>query len=495
MNAPPPTLYSRRRRLVLSALLCAAGSALAQTETAPAAPPAPAPAPALAAPAPPTALPSPVLTFADVQRALLTSPGWRSAEESNRAAEYSLRAARARAGLNLTVGADATAGTAALSSGEWQAAATLSAQLSAAVLPWGSANDGVGNAERALRRAALDLQDSRRNLILSAAQNYLSARTAAEQLSLNTAQVALARKQLGVAQEQRGVNLLSAEGLLERQGNLENAEASLQDAAASRDLSARQLLSALGLEAGPNPNLILPSTPTLPDAPAPLDTLLERALRTRSEVQKAASQLADARAALQIAQRDRFPDVSASVNYGELGSATGTTGRTLGGSLNFKTGVAAASLSLPTSTGNAKVPTALVLGLSGSFNVFGGAQNAAIAGAQSGVSSAELALQSARTSVDLDVRRKYNEVQSALRLAQVQQLALKRAETALASALARLDAGLATALDVQAAQVNLQSAQTNLNQGLSSAYLARLQLDNASSQLDVALILTAGAQP
>ncbi|AWN23391.1 transporter [Deinococcus irradiatisoli] len=498
LTAPPSTALlslspgRRRAGLILCLLLGTAAPAPALAQSAAPGPLSPATSPTT--PTPPAALVPTVLTFADVQRDLRTSAGWRSAEERYKAAEFNLQAARARAGLNLTVGAEANAGKVPLD-GDWKAAATVSAQLSAAVLPWGSANDSVRSAERALTQAALDLQDSRQSLILSAVQQYLAARLAAEQASLSAAQAELARRQLDIAEQQRGANLLSAENLLERQGNLENAEAGLQDAGASQELSARQLLSDLGVDISLGVNLVLPSAPVVPGAPAPLDTLLERALQSRSEVQKAALQLAEARDTLQGAQRDRFPDLSASVSYGELGSATGTAGRTLGGSLNFKTGVVGASVSLPTSTSSTPIPTALALGLSGSVNVFGGAQNAAIAGARSSLSSAELALQSARTSVDLDVRRKYNDALSSLRLVQVQQTALQRAQTALASATARQVAGLATALDVQAAQVNLQSAQVKLGQAVNTAYLARLQLDNAAAQLDFALILTAGAQP
>ena len=484
MNAPP-RLRTSRTAVLTAWLLCAAPTpALAQS----APPPDPAP---ITVPAPPTALSNAVLTFADVQRAIRGSAGWRSAEEQYKAAQYALDSARARAGLNVTLGGSVNAGQSPVGSGDWQAVGTLTGQVSAAVLPWGSAFDSVRSAERALGRAALELQDSRRTLLLGAAQTYLSAQLAAEQERLSAAQAALARQQLGVAQAQRQNNLLSAEDLLTRQGNLENAQASAVNAQAAREIGERQLLSDAGLDVGLAARLILPSVPSLPGVPAPLADLLAAALGQRSEIQKAASQLQDARAALSSAQRERLPDLSASVNYGELSASSG--GRSVGGSLNAKTGVVAATFSLPTTTGNTPVPTSLSLGLTGSFNVLGGAANAAIASAQSSVRSAELALESARSSVELGVRRNYNDALNTRRLLDVQRTALTRAQTVLASAQARLTAGLGTALDVNVAQVGVQGAQFGVDQALNAAYLAQAQLDKASAQFDPALLLVSVA--
>ena len=481
MNALPRSTSARTARLTAWLLCAALTPALAQT----AAPPDPA---AITAPAPPAALSNTVLTFADVQQALRGSAGWRSAEEQYRAAQYALDSARARAGLNLTLGGSVSAGKSPVDSGDWQAVSTLTGQVSAAVLPWGSAFDGVRSAERALGRAALDLQDSRRTLLLGAAQSYLSARLAAEQEALSAAQTALASQQLGVAQSQRQNNLLSLEDLLTRQGNLESAQSSAVNAQAAREIGERQLLSDAGLDVGLAARLILPSAPSQPGTPAPLAELLGSALGQRSEILKATSQLADARAALTSAQRERLPDLSASVNYGEL-SLSGSGGRSVGGSLNVKTGVAAATFSLPTSTGTTPIPTSLSLGLTGSFNVLGTASNAAIASAQSSVRSAELALESARSSVELGVRRAYNDALNTRRLLDVQRTALTRAKAVLVSAQARLSAGLGTALDLNVASVGVQSAQFGVDQALNAAYLAQLQLAVTSAQFDPALLL------
>lgn len=436
---------------------------------------------------PPAATVDTILNFAAVQQALKTSLAWRSADESYKAAQYNLAAARARAGLNLTVGAEGQVGTVFQNDSTWQAGATLTAQVGLAVLPWGSANDPVGVAERSLSRAAVDLQNTRQNLILSALQSYLNARNAAAQAALSSLQVALAQRQFGVGTVQRSSNLLSAEGLLERQVNLEQAQAKVQDSAASRELTQRRLLSDLGLDSAFGSNLVLPSLPSLPSAPAPLSSLLATALQRRSEVQKAASQVADAHAQLTAATRERFPDISGNLSYGENG--TGNSGRTIGGSLNLKTGVAAANLNFPLKASQTPIPTSMSLGLSGNFNVFGSVANAAIEGAQSSLKSAELALQSARTSVELDVRSKYNDALNTRSTVEVQQTALTRTQTALNSARARLDAGIVTGLDVQVAEVNLQTAQVNLDQAVSTAYLTKLQLDQASAQFDPALIL------
>ena len=473
-----------RAALILSAwLLCAApGQTLAQAVTTQTAPAQAAPA---AAP-----LPATTLTFAQVQTALRASPGWRSAEERYRAAQFALDAARARAGLNITAGGSLSSVKIPIDTGNLQTSTTLTGQISAAVLPYGSANDPVGSAERALSRAAAELQNTRQTLLLSALQDYLAVQNAAQQETLTAAQSALAARQLEVAQAQRDNNVLSVEDLLTRQQNLQNAQASAIDAQAAREISERQLLSDLGLDAAAS-RLSLPSTPILPGAPAPLAELLARAQQNRSEIVQAASQLDDARAALISARRERWPSLAASVNYGQLVSTTGQNGNTLSGNLDFKTGVAAASASvtLPQATTTAAIPTSLALGLTGSISVLGRAENAGIASAESSVNSAALALQSARSSVELDVRRKYNTALSTRRLLDVQQTALTRAQTTLESVKARLAAGLETELGVQVAEVGLQNAQVSYAQALANAYLATAQLDQAVSQLDPALIL------
>ena len=500
MNSLSPSFKAAptfKAALLLGAwlLYAAPGQSLAQAVTTPTLPAQTAPPPA-AGPAPGPAAPLPAsatLSFAQVQTALRSSPGWRSAEERYKAAQLSLDAARARAGLNLTAGGSLGLGKTPADTGDVQTSTTLTGQVSATVLPYGSALDPVGSAERALSRAAAELQNTRQTLLLSALQDYLAARNAARQETLSTAQAALAARQLDVAQAQRDNGVLSVEDLLIRQQNLQNAQASAIDAQAAREISERQLLSDLGLEVN-TARLNLPSTPTLPDAPAPLSDLLARADQQRSEITQAASQLDDARAALISAQRQRLPSLSASLNYGELTSSTGLAGRTVSGSLDFKTGVAAASFNLPLTSSAVPIPTSLALGLSGSVSVLGRAENAGIASAVSSVRSAELALQSTRSSVELDVRRKYNAAQSSRRLLEVQQTAVSRAQTTLESVKARLGAGLDTQLGVQVAEVGVQSAQAAYDQALANAYLAAAQLDQAASHLDPALILAGATQ-
>ena len=99
--------------------------------------------------------------------------------------------------MGLTLGGSVTAGKVPIDTGEWKAVGTLTGQLSAAVLPWGSAYDSVRSAERALGRSALELQDSRQTLLLGAAQSYLAAQLAGEQESLSAAQAALAGQATG----------------------------------------------------------------------------------------------------------------------------------------------------------------------------------------------------------------------------------------------------------------------------------------------------------
>ncbi|WP_102127597.1 TolC family protein [Deinococcus planocerae] len=199
MRSPP--LLTPRLWLLLASL--ALGGALAQ----------PAPPPPASPPAPAVQSVAAPLTLPETLARLRQSPGWRSADLQYRAAELALESARARAGLNVTVGADASAVKVPLSSGDLTLNTTVTAQVSASVLPWSPALEAVRGAERGLARAGADLRAARLSATVNAVQAYLAARNAAAGLALADAQANLTARQLAVAQSQRGAGVLTAEGL------------------------------------------------------------------------------------------------------------------------------------------------------------------------------------------------------------------------------------------------------------------------------------------
>lgn len=450
------------------------------------------PAAAQSVPAPvPTAqatTPAP-LTLAETLVRLRGGPGWRSADLQYRGVELALAGARARAGLSVTVGLDASAVNPALASGGTTLGATVTAQAAASVLPWSPALEAVRGAERDLIRAGVDLRASRLSAAVNAVQAYYAARNVAAALVLAEEQATLAARQLTVAQAQRAVGVLSPEALLARQGALDDARTGQRQAQANVDLAARALANLLGgaVTLPADPGAFSP-LPALPGDPGPLEALVTRALAGRPEVTRARNDLADAQAGVQAAGLDaRLPNLTASVQYGELAGTQGGAGRVVGASLNVKTGVLAGQVSVPL-RGSGERPTWVALGLSGSFPVVGGAKGAALASAEVGVQAAALALDTARQNVDLEVRQRYADLLSALDSARSGQGTLDRAAAALGTAQARLAAGLVTELDVQAARLTVSQARLALDNALTAAFLASLRLSQATTDLDPTLL-------
>ncbi|MEW6420434.1 MAG: TolC family protein [Deinococcota bacterium] len=436
----------------------------------------------------PQVAPAP-LTLADVLTRLRSGPGWRSADLQYRQAELALERARVRAGLNVTVGTDVSAVKVPLSSGDLTLNATVNAQASASVLPWSPALEAVRSAERSLASAAANLRATRQTLVVNAVQAYYAARNAAANLALAEAQFTLSQRQLAAAQAQRAAGVLTEEGLLARQDALADAQAAQRQARANLDLAAQGLANLLGQPVTlPADAAAFGPLPAAPQGPGPVDALVSRALSSRPEVARAQNDLADAQAQLRAAQLDaRLPDLTASVQYGQLATTQAQAGRVVGGSLNVKTGVLTGQASQPLRDSSDR-PSGLALGLSGSFPVIGGGKAETLAAAQVGVALAQAALDSARQSVDLDVRQRFADLQTALDTLASQRGALTRAQTALVSAQARRTAGLATGLDVQAAQFNVTQVQLAVDSATVQAYLASLRLSQAAGELDPTLL-------
>jgi outer membrane protein len=461
---------------------------LAQVQPAPPAPVPPASAPVAPVPTtpPPTTAAPVTLTLPQLLAALTQAPGWRSAALQALSARQALDTARARAGLSLSVGADVTALKVPVD-GSWSSTTSLTVQAGLGVLPWSPAQDGVRQATRALERAGLDQRDAQASLALSVVQGYQAARQASASLTLARAQQALAERQLAVAQAQRQADLISQEGLLDRQAALEQTAQASGDALAALDSALRQLSATLGTPLPGPETARLGTILAQPGAPAPLEGLLARAQTGRSEVLRARSAQQDAQAALEIAQRDRrLPNLSAGLQYGQLAGGSSVAGNTVGSSLNFKTGVLGLSASLPLNQSGA--PSGLALNFSGSVALLDPVADAAVRSAQTAVQSAALALDSARSGVELDVRQRYAALQGALAALNPARTSLTRAQTALASAQARLAAGLDTPLTVQTAELALAQAQTTLERLGDAAALASLQLSAASGSFSLSLL-------
>ncbi|GIW29259.1 MAG: transporter [Meiothermus sp.] len=401
-------------------------------------------------------------------QALPNTLDWKSADLNYESAVRQLEAALAALGFKLSGGADYTLRENAGSN------LTLSGTASIGVLPWSSSADAVRSAERALERAALARRDARNSLYIALHTQYFNLRQAQTDLAQAQATLALRERQLQIVAAQNQAGSATLSDLLTAQQNLDTARSSLVSAQGALELARLTLAGTLGL----NPQQLgspttPPEEPSLPDEG--LEALLQRALAGRSDVLRALSQLRDAEENLASAERDRLiPNASMSAAYS-------SSGNSVSAGLNFKSGVASLSAALPVlqGTGSGSPAQGYSLGLSLSVPIFDPVSDSRIRTAQTALQAARQALETARRAAELDVRQKYQNLQTAQAAIAAARAALNIANQNLRTAQARLQAGTGTSVEVQAAQVSQLQAQRNLEAALIQAQLAALALQNA----------------
>ncbi len=451
----------RMRFPILSAaLLC--GAALAQTAT-------------------PAAPPATPLTLDAALQSLAQSPSVTQAALSVQVAQTNLNAARTARGLSVSVNGNATYtgpysttanGTPTSVPGDLGGSAGV--QVSLGILPWSSNQYGLYAAQRALNLSQAQLRSSELTARLNVAQQYFGAVLAQQELELATRTLAQRQRELTVRQAQQSAGNATTEAVLNAQANVQAAQGTQLQATSSLDTAQRGLSAALGREIG---NVSFSSRPadtlTLPDVAA----LVASARAGRPEVIDAQNDLAAAQEALEQQERAvKLPDVTASARYGPAGSGGLST------SLNLQAGTASVGYSVP--FGNDSTPNRVVASISGSYTVFSPAQKAQLSAAQAAVTQARLTLSVQQQNVELDVRSKYSTLQIALLTAQSKVSAVQVAQSTLATARTRLQAGTATADDVTAAELGVAQAERDLLAARISAQLALISLQNAAVRIN-----------
>lgn len=451
------------------------------------------------APAAATSTPAAAMSLSDLLLALRQSPNWQAADLTYRASELALQAARIRAGVSLSASGTLGAAKVPWDSGEWVNTSSLTLNVGANVLPWSPAQLALQSAARAQQAAALELRRTRADLTLGALRAYSGVVQAQQALALAGAQQKLAQRLFGVAEAQRAAQTISAEALLQRQTDLQNAEAGVGNA----ERAVQSALSSLQRLLGREVSGVTPLTTEFTVTDLNEAALLSRALATRPEIARAELAVADAQASLQTARRELvWPDLSVSGQFGQLGSIEGTAGKRVSGSLNLTTGVASAQVALPLAD-TSKLPTGAALNLSATVPLLGRTQSNALEQAQLALTQARLAVDNARAGITLEVRSRLNEYLDEVAAKAALDTSLRRAQTLLSTAQARLEAGTATALEVEQAQLGVQQASNALQAAADRRSLAALNLMQATGDLDPLLLaplpssltLPTGGQP
>ncbi|MCS7069277.1 MAG: TolC family protein [Meiothermus sp.] len=409
----------------------------------------------------------------ELPQALQALPGtldWKSADLNYESAVRQLEAAQAALGFKWSGGADYTLR-------ESGSNLTLSSTASLGVLPWSSSADAVRSAERALERAALTRREARNALYLALHNQYYGLRQAQTDLTIAQTTLALRERQLQIVSAQNQAGTATLSDLLTAQQNLDTARSGLVSAQGALELARLTLASTLGLSPQQLGNPVTaPEEPSLPGES--LETLLQRALASRSDVLRSQSQLRDAEENLASAERDRLiPSAALSAGYS-------TSAASLSAGLNLKSGTASLSGAVPLVQGSGGTVQAQgwSLGLSLSVPIFDPVSDSRISTARTALQAAQQALETTRKAAELDVRQKYQNLQTARAAIAAARAGLNAANQSLRTAQARLQAGTGTSVDVQAAQLNQLQAQRNLEAALIQAQLAALALQNALGQ-------------
>ena len=408
---------------------------------------------------------------------LSNAPDWRSADLTYEGVVRQLEAAYAATGLQLKGGGDYGLNKNLDTTAAANQSLSLTASLSANVLPWSTANDQIRTAQRAMERAALDRRDSRNTLYINGVNQYLTARLAGVDFELAQANEKQTEAQLKVAQAQRQAGQITQETLLTSQRNLENAQATRVQAAGALENARLTLWNTLGV--APNANGLTTAVPEANLPTDPLERLIAQGAERRSDVQRALSRVRDAEDTLGNARRDRLmPEGSVRVGVGQVAGQNDVW--SLSAALNLSgTAILTADYPIIQSQTTGTQSTQLTLSATVSLPIIAPSADSRVASAETTLTLARQSLEIARKAAELDIRQRYTDAATAKARVQIARTGLATSTQALTTAQARNQAGLNTALDVEAARIARQQAERDLEQALVNLHIAALRLNNA----------------
>jgi outer membrane protein len=402
------------------------------------------------------------LTLQDVQSWLPASSAWKQADVQYQNSVNSLSSARSARGLGANLGGDL--GFVGDAAGTWSNQTKATANISANVLPWTASADKVSSAQLGLWQATLTRDDTRNTLLLNTYSRLLAFKNAQLERNYAVAQQKMLQMQLNAALGQAEQGNLSGDNLKSKQNALESGNYSLKTAQNALELAKLNFYLPLNQKISLEPVLDW-EIPTVENT-LPLEQALQNASTQRSEILKAQSTLEGASAVLGAAQRDRwFPNLSLGGQYSGLSGGT-----TANAALNFKTGLASAGIS--SSFKDSTAPSNTTITLSASIPLLDPNADSAIVNAQTQLEQAQISLELAKQSVELDLRQKYADLEQQKGQMQVAGLSLELAQSNLVTTQTRLDAGLATLLDLESAKLNVLASQKALEAAKGNVWLA-----------------------
>ncbi|HEV2199547.1 MAG TPA: TolC family protein [Bryobacteraceae bacterium] len=300
---------------------------------------------------------------------------------------------------------------------------------------------------------ATDAAATRNNVSDEVARDYLACLRADANRETARSNVELSETLLKLAQQQKSAGTGTGIEVTRAEVQLANDRQSLIRAENDRNRATLTLLKAMGLRLDApvdfTNKLEFRPVDTATDA-----TLVEQARKSRPELKTQQQREDAARVSVDAVKSERLPSVGASADYGTIGSAIVGTH--------------------PTYT----------LGVSLKVPVFDGARREA----RIGESTSQYRQEQLRTrdlgqQIDLQVRTALENLRSAAAEVQAATEGQTLAESELAQARRRYEAGVATSVEVTDAQTRLQRARDNLVIALYDHNVARLDLATATGTI------------
>jgi outer membrane protein TolC len=404
------------------------------------------------------------LTFARALESAMSAPDVQSAEAALTIARSRLTARTATVQGNVSVDAGSSWD---LANGGNTLSASVGANATFNVLPYGPSQDALERAQASVARAEAALRSTTGATVVAVAGEYLTALRADQQVAVQHEALALAQAKLQAEQARNQAGAASDTDVLAAQ--LDVADAA--DDLANAQRSARRALSALSQMLVVQVAAVDGGTGAALDAGA---LAADADLSERSDVIGAALDVASAQLDLRGALRDAGISVNTALGFS---GSTDTTGVKL--SAGFDTAsfqpTVGATVNVTTG-GTASSSLSAAVGLSIPID---GGSGATVAAYRTALELANAQLVRTRDAASLDIADARRNLEGETQQRSLQQQLAAQAEAILEQTRHRFELGLVSVLDVQTASLSLHQAQLARDRSGDAVLIAGVQLAQA----------------
>lgn len=304
-------------------------------------------------------------------------------------------------------------------------------------------------AAKSLDAATLSYRDARDTVVLVVVNLYLQAIAAAARVESQQAQLQTAQALYQLAQDQRTAGVVAGIDVLRAQVESQSERQRLIALRNDSEKAKLALSRGIGLPLGQRFRLV-DNVPFRDYNILPLEDAMQQALATRADYKSAQARVRNAELLVSAARAERYPTLSADVNYGAIGPSPVSNHGTY------------------TATGTLRIP------------IYQGTRvQADVEEAQTQLKQRQAELDNLRGQIDSDVRTSLLDVQSTSEQVQVATSSVKLAQDTLLQAQDRFRAGVTNNIEVIQAQQAVATANENLINSLYQFNYAKASLIRA----------------